>query len=227
MSGANSIRSRWDWTPAGSPGTFLMDTSLTGNSNAGHSFENGPRGNGIIGPLLTDEQRWALVEYLKSIPEEGRPRHPVRRPAGRSSPGMSRWRRQRDVSDLRETRSEIAESGNVRPCRWPAADRRSIGRSHRSVRVHQPGKSRPYGARRECFSFGGRQRDVLQRRQSFDRGSPCDCGRPRRCCEVQAGRPGISLQLPISTPSSASSGGASRSSAAPALFLTARRSVLS
>ncbi len=55
---------------SGSSGTFLLDTSLVGNSNAGHSFENGPRGNGIVGPLLTDQQRWALVEYLKSIPEE-------------------------------------------------------------------------------------------------------------------------------------------------------------
>jgi len=49
---------------------FLFDTSLLGNSNAGHSFQNGPRGNGIIGPLLADDQRWALIEYLKSIPEE-------------------------------------------------------------------------------------------------------------------------------------------------------------
>ena len=52
------------------PGAFLFDTSLPGNSNAGHSFEDGIRGNGVIGPLLTDEQRWAIVEYLKSIPEE-------------------------------------------------------------------------------------------------------------------------------------------------------------
>ena len=51
-------------------GTFLMDTTLLGNSNAGHSFQDGPRGNGVIGPLLTDDQRWALVEYLKSIPEQ-------------------------------------------------------------------------------------------------------------------------------------------------------------
>jgi hypothetical protein len=29
-----------------------------------------PGVNGIIGPLLTDQERWALVEYLKSIPEE-------------------------------------------------------------------------------------------------------------------------------------------------------------
>ena len=51
-------------------GTFLMDTTLPGNSNAGHSFENSPRGNGVVGPLLTEDDRWALVEYLKSIPEQ-------------------------------------------------------------------------------------------------------------------------------------------------------------
>jgi hypothetical protein len=51
-------------------GTYMIDTTLIGSSNAGHSFENGPLGNGVIGPLLTEEQRWALVEYLKSIPEE-------------------------------------------------------------------------------------------------------------------------------------------------------------
>jgi hypothetical protein len=56
---------------SGKSGTFLLDTSMEGNSNAGHSFENGPVGDGVIGPLLTDRQRWALVEYLKSIPEEG------------------------------------------------------------------------------------------------------------------------------------------------------------
>jgi mono/diheme cytochrome c family protein len=58
---------------SGNSGKFLVDTTFEGNSNQGHSFESGPLGNGIIGPLLTDQQRWALVEYLKSIPEvEGR-----------------------------------------------------------------------------------------------------------------------------------------------------------
>ena len=37
-------------------------------------------GNGVIGPKLADEQRWALVEYLKSIPEEAGPCHALRRP---------------------------------------------------------------------------------------------------------------------------------------------------
>jgi hypothetical protein len=55
---------------SGASGKFLHDTELLGNANAGHSFEDGPRGRGVIGPLLTDSERWALVEYLKSIPEE-------------------------------------------------------------------------------------------------------------------------------------------------------------
>jgi hypothetical protein len=54
---------------SGKSGTYMVDTALVGSSNSGHSFENGPRGNGIIGPLLTDQERWAIVEYLKSIPE--------------------------------------------------------------------------------------------------------------------------------------------------------------
>jgi len=55
---------------SGKSGSYLVDTTLLGSSNQGHSFENAPLGNGVIGPLLTDEERWALVEYLKSIPEE-------------------------------------------------------------------------------------------------------------------------------------------------------------
>jgi mono/diheme cytochrome c family protein len=54
----------------GASGTFVLDTTKIGNSNAGHSFQNGPRGGGTIGRLLSDEERWALVEYLKSIPSE-------------------------------------------------------------------------------------------------------------------------------------------------------------
>jgi hypothetical protein len=57
-----------DTSPA--PGKFLFDTTLPGNSNSGHSFENGLRKNGVIGRLLKDDERWALIEYLKSIPTQ-------------------------------------------------------------------------------------------------------------------------------------------------------------
>ena len=77
---------------SGNSGKFLLDTSLPGHSNAGHSFENGPRGNGIIGPLLTDAQRWAIVEYLKSIPEEGGRASPFGGPANAVT-GHGTWAR--------------------------------------------------------------------------------------------------------------------------------------
>ena len=66
-------------------GKFLFDTSLVGNANTGHSFEDGPPGKGVIGRLLTDDERWALIEYMKSIPNTakqitpfGGPTNPVR-----------------------------------------------------------------------------------------------------------------------------------------------------
>jgi len=68
---------------SGKSGTFLFDTSLTGNSNAGHSFENG-EGAGIIGRLLTHDERLELIEYMKSLPDEpgqvtpfGGPKNPI------------------------------------------------------------------------------------------------------------------------------------------------------
>ena len=47
-------------------GATLFDTSKTGNSNAGHEFTDGPRGKGVIGPLLSPDDRMAIIEYLKS-----------------------------------------------------------------------------------------------------------------------------------------------------------------
>jgi len=38
-------------------GSFQLDTALPGNSNAGHSY----------GALLTDDERWQLIEYLKTL----------------------------------------------------------------------------------------------------------------------------------------------------------------
>lgn len=45
---------------------FELRTNIKGNSNTGHEFRDGPRGKGIVGPLLTDEERWAIIEYLKT-----------------------------------------------------------------------------------------------------------------------------------------------------------------
>jgi hypothetical protein len=47
---------------------FWLDTSIPGNRNIGHEFKAGYQpeaGRGIIGPELTDNERMAIVEYLK------------------------------------------------------------------------------------------------------------------------------------------------------------------
>lgn len=48
-------------------GGYLYDVSKPGNSNKGHEFKDGPLGNGVIGPALSEEDRWAVIEYLKSL----------------------------------------------------------------------------------------------------------------------------------------------------------------
>jgi hypothetical protein len=78
---------------SGKSGTYMVDTTLIGSSNRGHSFENAPLGNGVIGPLLTDEERWALVEYLKSIPEEAGRVTPFGGPPNASA-GHAKWAEQ-------------------------------------------------------------------------------------------------------------------------------------
>ena len=47
--------------PAGLPG-FLMDTRLRGNWNTGHEWS--------FYPTLTDDMRYALIEFLKTYTTE-------------------------------------------------------------------------------------------------------------------------------------------------------------
>lgn len=38
-----------------------------GNSNAGHEFNDGPKGKGVIGRKLPEEERMEIIEYLKTL----------------------------------------------------------------------------------------------------------------------------------------------------------------
>ncbi len=49
------------------PGASRFDYALPGNSNSGHWFQDGERGRGVVGRALTESERWALVEYIKSL----------------------------------------------------------------------------------------------------------------------------------------------------------------
>ncbi len=46
---------------------FTFVTNIPGNSNSGHEFRDGPKMNGVIGPALSDQERWELIEYLKTL----------------------------------------------------------------------------------------------------------------------------------------------------------------
>jgi hypothetical protein len=48
-------------------GATEFRTELAGNSNAGHEFNDGPKGNGVIGRKLTEEERMQVIEYLKTL----------------------------------------------------------------------------------------------------------------------------------------------------------------
>jgi hypothetical protein len=60
---------------------FWFDTTLPGNLNVGHEFRAGYGGYGpgsspspgVIGPELKNEERWALVEYLKTHVDDPAP----------------------------------------------------------------------------------------------------------------------------------------------------------
>ena len=48
-------------------GGYLYDVTKPGNDNHGHEFKNGPTGNGVVGPSLSPDDRFAIIEYLKSL----------------------------------------------------------------------------------------------------------------------------------------------------------------
>jgi hypothetical protein len=48
-------------------GAYLYDVTKPGNDNHGHEFKDGPRGNGVVGPALSPDDRFAIIEYLKSL----------------------------------------------------------------------------------------------------------------------------------------------------------------
>jgi hypothetical protein len=64
---------------ASGPSAFTFDTSLVGNSNAGHWFADDGR-PGRIGPKLTDADKYAIIEYLKIASFDTYPRKVVQHP---------------------------------------------------------------------------------------------------------------------------------------------------
>lgn len=66
-----------DPTAPAPPGGFKFEAYLPGNGNGGHEFTNtptcnGPAGNGVLGCELPPDDRWAIIEYLKTCDLDGR-----------------------------------------------------------------------------------------------------------------------------------------------------------
>jgi hypothetical protein len=47
-------------------GSSRFDVTKPGNSNRGHEFRDGPRGGGVIGPALSEDERRAVIAFLKT-----------------------------------------------------------------------------------------------------------------------------------------------------------------
>jgi mono/diheme cytochrome c family protein len=62
------------------PGNMLFDASVTGNNNSGHWFTNDLARRGRIGRALTDSEKYAIIEYLKSATLADYPTRTVGRP---------------------------------------------------------------------------------------------------------------------------------------------------
>ncbi len=54
------------FSQTGGPGTAVLDTRRSGNSNAGHWFTNEASRPGRIGRAFSDREKFAIIEYLKS-----------------------------------------------------------------------------------------------------------------------------------------------------------------
>jgi hypothetical protein len=66
------------FTRTETPGAMLFDTHLPGNSNAGHWFTGDRTRRGRIGPALSEAQKYAIIEYLKSATAANYPRFTIR-----------------------------------------------------------------------------------------------------------------------------------------------------
>ncbi|MDG4874099.1 di-heme-cytochrome C peroxidase [Mesorhizobium sp. WSM4935] len=65
------------YTEDDAPGSMMLETSIAGNLNTGHWWTDDTQRAGRIGPKLSDDDKYALIEYLKSANYENYPRTKV------------------------------------------------------------------------------------------------------------------------------------------------------
>lgn len=70
---------------------FVLDTRLPGNRNTGHWWTDDRRRPGRIGPKLSDAEKYALIEFLKSATYDNYPSEKRAQPAALPCQGQPRW----------------------------------------------------------------------------------------------------------------------------------------
>lgn len=82
LTGGNDIdTNKVGLSPEAPEGATLIDTAQPGNSNAGHWFTDDQSRPGRIGRALSEDERYALIEYLKGVPPDDYPIREVKAPA--------------------------------------------------------------------------------------------------------------------------------------------------
>ncbi|MEO8726123.1 MAG: di-heme-cytochrome C peroxidase [Acidobacteriaceae bacterium] len=72
-------------------GTMVLDTKLPGNSNAGHWFTNDASRPGKIGRALNDQEKFAIIEYLKGATEADYPTDKIAKPGPQPCEDNPKW----------------------------------------------------------------------------------------------------------------------------------------
>jgi hypothetical protein len=65
------------YTEDDSPDSLVLETSISGNHNTGHWWTDDAGRPGRIGPRLSDDEKYALIEYLKATTYENYPKTKV------------------------------------------------------------------------------------------------------------------------------------------------------
>jgi hypothetical protein len=75
----------------GGPGTATLDTRVSGNSNAGHWFTNDTSRPGRIGRAFSDQEKFAIIEYLKAATLADYPTRTVAQPTPPPCANSRQW----------------------------------------------------------------------------------------------------------------------------------------
>jgi hypothetical protein len=81
------------YTEADSPDPVVLDTSIPGNRNTGHWWTDEASRPGRIGRRLSEDEKYAIIEYLKAASYENYPSTKVSQPASLPCDGNKNWAR--------------------------------------------------------------------------------------------------------------------------------------